>query len=86
MWFPEEMRTRVEQVEQDQNAREARLTCYACPAFDECKDYAIQYRHLYGIWAGQDMAQRHREQDARKMNPQSMRKTIALFFGGALHV
>jgi hypothetical protein len=32
------------------------------------------------------MAQRHREQDARKMNPQSMRKTIALFFGGTLHV
>ena len=41
--------------------------CLDCPAIMECRDYAMQYSNLWGIWGGLDHIERKRIQDATRV-------------------
>jgi hypothetical protein len=60
-WFPEYDGTDSDK-EQKLQERVARNICTECPAFKECYDYSMQFYGLYGIWAGRNRRERHREQ------------------------
>jgi len=41
-------------------ASEARAMCDACPAEDQCKDYAVETNQLSGIWGNTTQKQRRK--------------------------
>ena len=70
-WFPEFDLTKGlrqgmrERFSRTPDALRARSICLACPAYDECLEYSLQYKDLYGIWANLDQFEREREQQLR---------------------
>lgn len=60
LWFTDEMKGNSFRVSPD--GRMARTICKLCPAFDECMDYSMQYKGLFGIWAGLNHVERLRLQ------------------------
>ena len=39
-------------IERGQKGNEAKILCAECPVINECYEYAIREKPLYGIWAG----------------------------------
>lgn len=74
-WFPEFDNTDNDK-EQKLQERVARNICSECPAFKECYDYSMQFYGLYGMWAGRDKRERHREQRRLGITPTNMVDTI----------
>jgi len=79
-WFPEiqdvigvykrhELRDRYSHTP---SAMRARSVCLSCPAYDECLEYSLAYKDLYGIWANMDAEERKAEQISRGINPRTL--------------
>ena len=54
------------------SAMRARNVCLSCPAFNECEEYSLQYRELYGIWANKDIYERSALQRSRGIDPDTL--------------
>lgn len=63
-WFTYEQVRGRKEFKDTTSTRIAREICSECPALQECRDYAIKYDNLQGIWGGLDPFQRR---DIRKM-------------------
>jgi hypothetical protein len=66
IWFPEEGGNSKYKTPA---AEYAKQLCKACPAMQECRDYAIKYTGLYGIWGGLDPSERRDIQKTLKIVP-----------------
>ncbi len=55
VWFPEHGGNNKYKTPE---AVHAKQLCKACPALAECREYALRYTGLYGIWGGLDPSQR----------------------------
>ena len=77
-WFPEE-KGGHRRWSRTPNAIKAREICLSCPARKECKEYAMTYKSLYGIWAGQDWYERQAEQDALGVEGESFSLSYITF-------
>lgn len=44
--------------EKDQSSSQACGVCRACPVIDDCLQYALDHRELYGVWGGKSARQR----------------------------
>jgi hypothetical protein len=71
-WFPEEDNPYSEE------ALRARNVCIACPAYDECLDYSLQFSDLAGIWANHDPMERREEQRYRKIDRDYLLPVLSL--------
>lgn len=58
LWHPEEVGGRGNRWAHTPEAELARSICHSCPARVECKEYALKYSGLTGIWAGMDRVER----------------------------
>ena len=77
MWFPEEVGGKSGRGwSRTPSANFARAICRGCEAFTECKEYALQFQDLAGIWADQDRHERHAEQIQRGIKPRPVFNTI----------
>lgn len=77
IWFPEEKSGRAgRNWSRTPSANLARSICKGCEAFTECKEYAIRFQDLAGIWADQDRHERHAEQIERGIRPIPVFNTI----------
>jgi hypothetical protein len=77
MWFPEEVSgISGRGWSYTPSAKLARSICQGCEAFDECKDYALEFQDLAGIWADQDRKERYAEQVARGIKPRPVWNSI----------
>jgi WhiB family redox-sensing transcriptional regulator len=77
LWFPQE-KSGTRNWTRTPDAIRARTICASCPARQECYDYAIKFRNLYGIWAGLDWYERHEIQDKEKIETIDMLDTFNL--------
>lgn len=78
MWFPEEKGGIAGRGwSHTPSANLARAICRGCEAFDECKEYALQFQDLAGIWADQDRHERHAEQLERGIQPRPVYTTFS---------
>jgi hypothetical protein len=68
-WHPQELAGRGRKWSHTPEATLARSICSSCPALQECKDYALQYFNLTGIWGGMDRLERHAAQKALNLTP-----------------
>ena len=78
-WFPEmesvshlPMWKKRDAFSHTPSAMRARNICLTCPAFDECEEYSLQYRELYGIWANKDIYERAMVQRSRGIDPDTL--------------
>jgi WhiB family transcriptional regulator, redox-sensing transcriptional regulator len=55
VWFPEDGRNHKYKTPE---ALYAKQLCKRCPALAECREYALRYTGLYGIWGALDPTQR----------------------------
>lgn len=67
-WFPIEKPGRVS-WSRTYEANTARGICKSCPILLECKNYALQYDGLPGIWGGTDRHERRDMQKALRIVP-----------------
>lgn len=71
LWFPEERRSNARDrydYSYTPEAIVARTVCSNCDAYDECLDYAVQFKNMEGIWANHDRYERAEEQRRRGMS------------------
>lgn len=61
-WFPVEKGGKS-RWSRTPDAMKARSLCAQCPVLKECRDYAVQYEGIYGIWGGYDW---HEMREARQ--------------------
>lgn len=47
--------------------RKARSICAVCPVVEECLEYALERREVYGIWGGKTERERQRIRKQRRM-------------------
>lgn len=57
-WFPQEVAGTSKQWSRTPEAMKARSICQECPAMMECRNYALAYSGLAGIWGGLDYQER----------------------------
>lgn len=86
-WFPEEPRRNDKSWSRTPDAMKARAICNDCPALMECRNYALAYSGLAGIWGGLDHVERKNLQEKLGITPIFMRDTydstvFALMAGG----
>ncbi len=86
-WFPEEPRRNDKSWSRTPDAMKARAICKDCPALMECRNYALAYSGLAGIWGGLDHVERKNLQEKLGITPIFMRDTydstvFALMAGG----
>jgi WhiB family redox-sensing transcriptional regulator len=55
VWFPEHGGNSKYRTPE---AVHAKQLCKSCPALEECREYALRYTGLYGIWGGLDPSER----------------------------
>lgn len=81
MWFPDPVgkATNHYRIGDSITAREI---CSRCPARQECLEYALKYRGMYGIWAGLDPAEREKIQKAGNLPTIDIRETLPTIFEG----
>lgn len=58
LWFPDEPIGNDKSWSRTPNAMKARKICNECPALMECRNYALAYSGLSGIWGGLDHKER----------------------------
>jgi hypothetical protein len=68
IWFEYEV-NRGGSITPNEETKIAKKVCYACPALRECREYAMGYFNLYGIWGGLDHVERQRMQKALGRTP-----------------
>lgn len=76
-WFPEYGSRKTKQRTKEDLL--ARTICAECPARQECKEYAMQYSGLFGIWAGMNDYERELEQKRLGIVPTAMNDTLSIF-------
>lgn len=76
-WFPEIENKRTKKRTKEEML--ARTICTECPVRQECKDYAMSYSGLYGIWAGMNEYERDLEQKRLGIVPTAMNTTLSIF-------
>ena len=77
IWFPEEKGGKAGiGWSYTPSAKLARSICQGCEAFNECKEYALQFQDLAGIWADQDRHERRAEQIERGIKPRAVFNTL----------
>lgn len=86
-WFPDEPHRNDKSWSRTPDAMKARAICNDCPALMECRNYALAYSGLAGIWGGLDHIERRNLQDKLGITPIFMRDTydstiFALINGG----
>lgn len=74
-WFPEEVSGRSRAWSHTPDATNARTICANCPAQQECRNYALAYSGLAGIWGGLDYQERRELQDRLGITPIFMTDT-----------
>ena len=62
-WFPQEVAGTSKQWSRTLDALKARSICAECPALIECRNYALAYSGLAGIWGGMDHQERRALQE-----------------------
>lgn len=60
MWFDYSARS-MNSIQQE-HLQIVKNICKQCPALNECREYAMQYSGLYGVWGGLDHLERERLQ------------------------
>lgn len=73
VWFPEDGGNSKYKTPE---AMYAKKLCNACPAMQECRDYALKYTGLFGIWGGLDPSQRRDIQKQLKITPIHVLNTV----------
>lgn len=68
-WFPEEVGGKSKAWSRTPNAMKARDICKECPALMECRNYALAYSGLSGIWGGLDHQERQALQTKLGITP-----------------
>lgn len=68
-WFPDEPRGNNKRWSRTPDAMKARSICEDCPALMECRNYALAYAGLHGIWGGLDHQERKELQDKLGITP-----------------
>lgn len=74
-WFPEEVSGRSTTWSRTPDAMKAREICSNCPALMECRNYALAYSGLAGIWGGLDYQERRDLQNKLGITPIFMTDT-----------
>jgi hypothetical protein len=73
VWFPEDGRNYKYRTPE---AVYAKQLCKRCPAIQECREYALRYTELYGIWGGLDPTERRDIQKALNIIPIPVLSTV----------
>jgi WhiB family redox-sensing transcriptional regulator len=73
-WFPQEKAGKV-QWSRTPDANKARAICATCPILEECRDYAVPFEGIYGIWGGYDWHEMRAERKRRNIEAQSWAMT-----------
>lgn len=73
IWFPEEGGNSKYKTPA---AMYAKQLCEACPAMQECRDYALKYTGLFGIWGGLDPSERRDIQKRLNITPIHVLNTV----------
>jgi WhiB family redox-sensing transcriptional regulator len=68
-WFPTEVGGKSKAWSRTPEAMKAREICAECPALMECRNYALAYSGLAGIWGGLDHQERTKLQDKLGITP-----------------
>lgn len=74
-WFPEEVSGNSTKWSRTPDAMKAREICEDCLALMECRNYALAYSGLAGIWGGMDYQERRAIQKKLGITPIFMRDT-----------
>ena len=69
LWFPEERSGNNKLWSRTPEAMKARKICSECPAMMECRNYALAYSGLSGIWGGLDIIERDNLQKKLGITP-----------------
>ena len=73
VWFPERGGNNKYKTPE---AVYAKKLCMSCPALRECRDYALKYTGLFGIWGGLDPSQRRDIQKQLNIIPIHVLNTV----------
>lgn len=68
-WFPDEVGGRSKLWSRTPDAIKARSICRECPAMIECRNYALAYSGLSGIWGNTDYQERKALQEKLGITP-----------------
>lgn len=68
-WFPVEVSGTSKAWSRTPDAMKARGICKDCPALMECRNYALAYSGLAGIWGGLDHQERRTLQEKLGITP-----------------
>ena len=74
-WFPQEVAGTSTKWSRTPEAMKARKICEGCPALLECRNYALAYSGLAGIWGGMDYQERRVIQNTLGITPIFMMDT-----------
>lgn len=74
-WFPDEVGGKSKAWSHTPDAMKARAICEDCPALMECRNYALAYSGLAGIWGGLDRQERDTLQKKLGITPIFMMDT-----------
>jgi WhiB family redox-sensing transcriptional regulator len=73
VWFPERGGNSKYRTPE---AVHAKQICKVCPAIAECREYALKYTGLYGIWGGLDPSERRDIQKTLNIIPIHVLNTV----------
>jgi WhiB family redox-sensing transcriptional regulator len=73
IWFPEEGGNSKYKTPA---AVHAKQLCKACPAMSECREYALKYTGLFGIWGALDPSERRDIQKSLNIIPIHVLNTV----------
>lgn len=79
VWFPEHGANYKYKTPE---ALYAKQICKRCPAIAECREYALRYTGLFGIWGGLDPIERRDIQKVLKIIPIPVLSTVPGMFQG----
>jgi WhiB family redox-sensing transcriptional regulator len=78
-WFPQE-KAGKSNWSRTPDANKARAICAHCPILQECREYALQYEGIYGIWGGWDWHEMRAERKRRNIIPESWAMTYVSLY------
>jgi len=78
-WFPQE-KAGKSNWSRTPDANKARAICAHCPILEECREYALQYEGIYGIWGGWDWHEMRAERKRRNILPKSWAMTYVSIY------
>ena len=73
-WFPQEFPGKIS-WSRTPDANKARAICSNCPIMQECRDYAVQFDGISGIWGGYDRHELRAERLQKNIVAQSWAMT-----------